>query len=79
MKRLSEFLQVRMEFLSKTFSHTKVAMTGSFRKAHFLLIAFYQQKVVKTEILKLFGLRANKIYQAPFLKVAILNRSTKGD
>ena len=40
-------------------------------------LVFYHQKVVKTEMLKLFGLSANKIYQAPSLKVAISIRCTK--
>ena len=43
-----------------------------------LSIAFYQQKVSIREILKQFGVRANKIYQSDFLRVAVLNYSTKG-
>ena len=41
-------------------------------------MACYQQKVSKIEMLQQFGIRANEIYQQDFLKVADLNRSTKG-
>ena len=41
-------------------------------------MAFYQQKVSKNEMLQQFGVMANGIYQEDFLKVAALNRSTKG-
>ena len=43
-----------------------------------MFTAFYQQKVQKNEMLKQSGVSTNEIYQEDFLKVAVLNRSTKG-
>ena len=42
-----------------------------------LFTAFYQQKASKTEMLKQFGVSTNEIYQEAFLKVAVINHSTK--
>ena len=41
-------------------------------------MAFYQQKATKHEMLKQYGVSSNEIYQEDFLKVAVLNNSTKG-
>ena len=43
-----------------------------------LFIAFYQQKARKNEMVKQFGINTNKIYHEDFLKVNVLNPSTKG-
>ena len=40
-------------------------------------MAFHQQKASKNEMIKQFGVSTNKIYQEDFLKVAVLNPSTK--
>ena len=42
-----------------------------------LFVAFYQRKASINEIIKQFGISPNEIYQEAFLKVPILNRSTK--
>ena len=55
---------------------TKGAKVSSFRRA--LFIAFYQQKVIINEMLQQFWVSTNEIYQGDFLKVAVLNDSTKG-
>ena len=41
-------------------------------------MAFYEQKASQSEMLEQFGVSTNEIYQEDFLKVAVLNRSTKG-
>ena len=41
-------------------------------------MAIYQQKASKNETLNQYRVRANEIYQEGFLKVPVLNRSTKG-
>ena len=43
-----------------------------------LLIVFYQQKVNKNGVFQQITGNTNKIHQGNFLKVAVLNRSTKG-
>ena len=43
-----------------------------------LFIAFYHQKASKNEMLQQFGVSTTEIYQEGFLKVSVLNTSTKG-